>query len=346
MRATLLLLTLLTGAAASCTPDESGPAAQSSGRPQPKGPSRPPGPPRTWPIAELDLGGIRARCAETPNRPTAGYTGLLTDVHVHSTPHEAPDAFALQLLTEMNAEGVDRVLVQPNHGLGTGPKGLWNLDEAWAAIGAACPRLLPLAYAFDPDHPDAIRYVEAALRSGRFAGVGEVEFQHTKMDLRHDPESVPMQAIYRLLTPGRTPLHFQGDPSRDPKLADAIRRVASAHPEVPFLWFGNTEPHKFLDLPNLYFNVFVHLDAWRPPDEVVARSLLGSDAAPTGFWNPGSPALPYDGFGEAMRMARQALAKLPQPLADALAHENFDRIWPKNGSAAPAPTGAGEGPSP
>lgn len=317
------------GAGDGPSPAPATPSVVTPGPLGPKGPNRPPGPPRTWPIARLDLASLRAECALEPRVPAEGYRGLLTDVHVHSTPHDAPDAFALRLLQEMNEAGVDRVVVQPNHGLGQGPKSLWNLDEAWGAIGAACPRILPLAYAFDPDSPDGVAYVEAALRSRRFAGVGEVEFQHTKMDLRHDPESVPMMAIYRLLEPGPTPLHFQGDPSRDPKLADAVRRVVGAHPRVPFVWFGNTEPHKFIDLPNLYFNVFVHMDAWRPPDEVVARSMLGSDAAPAGFWNPGSPALPYASFGEAMVKARLALGKLPPELADALAHGNFDAVWPK-----------------
>ena len=278
----------------------------------------------------MKFGGIADLCSEEPELPKEGYRGLLTDVHVHSTNHDRPDDFARQLLREMNEEGVDRVVVQPNHGLGNSPRDMTNLDQLWGEISTICPRIITLLYGFDPDAADAALYVARGLASEHFGGVGELEFQHSKMDLAHDPESVGMRSIYGILEKRGQPLHFQADLPRRPALEAQLRRVATEHSRLNFLWFGNNQPEPWLDLPNVWFNVFVHMDAWRPPPGVVGKALIGSDAAPTGFWNPGTPALPYENFAEAMRQARAALTRLPITEADPLAHGNFDRLWPKH----------------
>jgi hypothetical protein len=147
------------------------------------------------------------------------------------------------------------------------------------------------------------------------------------MELRADPLTPTMQDIYGRLAAAGKPIHFQAAIERDPSLIPKIRTIAKTWPKLPMIWFACTKPELYRDLPNVYFNIFVYEQAWRPTADLVSRAVLGTDATPGGFWNPGSRALPYKNFAEGIRMARAALAHLPKDQADAIAHGNFDKVF-------------------
>ncbi len=314
----LLLLPL-----AACPPSSDAPGATIPS------PARPPGPPLTLRLEDLDWPRIEAACKAAVRIPAEGYQGLISDTHVHTSPMEDQTEFVVELLLEMNQMGVDRVAVQPNHGIGAGPKAMRPLEAIWGEISLRCPRILTFAYAFDPDAEDARAYALAAIDSRRFAGIGEIEFLHSKMDLSADPLSANMQAIYERLATAGKPVHFQAAIDRDRSLEAKMRTVATTWPRLNMLWFGCTKPEAYRDLGNVYFNIFVYEEAWRPTAELVPHSVLGTDSTPGGFWNPGSRALPFKNFADAIARARRALAHLPAEQADAIAHTNFDRLFPR-----------------
>jgi photosystem II stability/assembly factor-like uncharacterized protein len=283
-----------------------------------------------------DLTGVIERCNQRPVLPAHGYQGLLTDVHVHTRPSSDSTQvdFAYLLLEEMNANGVDRVVIQPNHSPLRVAQNR-KLDSIWGEISAICPRIIPMLYGFNPDALEDMEYVEKALATGRYGGVGEIEFQHGNLDISYDPESESMLKIYDMLEEKSLPLHLQADLERDPRLEDILYEVISSRPGLNFVWFQC--PEQFLALRNVYCDIFVHVtidNSDNADNENLRRSLIGSDMAPAGFPSPAAKFLPYDSFGEAMVQAREALAELPIDVADTLAHENFDFLWPKPPVAA------------
>ena len=286
----------------------------------------------TGTIASLsvsDVSDITTECDSNPIIPTGGYQGLLTDVHVHTGPQFDQVEFAKTLLEEMNATGVDRIVVQPNHDPSGNVARNRTVDEVWGEIRSVCSRLIPMVYGFDPDQLDSWQYVRDRLAAGTYGGVGEVDIQHGGFDLSHDPESESLLQIYDLLEAAGLAVHFQAILSQDPALAEKLQRVIGNRPDLNFVWFGHTFGDQFMALPNLYGETFLHNETMLGNQTHLSISLIASDASPAGFDNPAYPFLPYESFSEAMVQARQRLSELPQAVADALAHGNFDKIWPK-----------------
>lgn len=283
---------------------------------------------------QLDLSTITAECNKAPSAPSSGYTRLLTDVHVHliqDSPNKQIE-FAKKLIEEMNVQGVDRVVVQHNHNPNPDRafSKMRDIEELWGKISSACPRIITLLYAFNPDNASDFDYIKQSIETDNFGGVGEIDFQHGGFThLKHNPESDTMNRIYDLLEQKGLAIHFQAQLNVDPSLEEKIFRVVSTRPNLNFVWFGCLADEKFLKLANLFCNQFVHAQSREHRQEILTRSIIGSDAGPAGFWNPAYGLLPYKSFGEAMAQARAELAKLPVEVADKLAHANFDKVWPK-----------------
>ncbi len=271
---------------------------------------------------------IREECSQQPLIPPGKYQGLLTDVHVHTMIMDNPFDFALKLLEEMNEQGVDRIVIQPNHDPSKiAPNS--QLDKTWGDIAAICPRIIPLIYGFNPDETDSWKYVKERLDTGNYGGVGEIEFQHGSFDIKHDPESESMIKIYDLLEQKGLALHFQASLQKDPSLEEKMFKIISSRPKINFIWFGGCPiSDRFMSLPNLYCDIFLHSKAYLPQTNVLQKSIIGSDAGPEGFWSS-SGLLPYQSFDEAMKEAREHLGELPTNARDTLAHENFDKVWKK-----------------
>ena len=281
-------------------------------------------------LSATEVSTVTQECNREPVIPSGGYRGLLTDVHVHTGTQFDQVEFAKTLLEEMNANGVDRVVVQPNHDPLGNVVRAQSVDEIWGEIGAVCSRLIPMVYGFDPDQPDAWEYVRDKLAAGGFGGVGEIDIQHGGFDLSHDPESESFLKIYDLLEAEGLAVHFQAMLNQDPSLAAKLQRVIGSRPNLNFVWFGHSFEEQFMALPNLYGETFLHSQTFLGSQNQLAISLIASDSSPAGFDNPAYPFLPYESFGEAMAQARQRLSELPQAVADALAHGNFDIVWPKD----------------
>ena len=281
-------------------------------------------------LSATDVSTVTQECNREPLIPSGGYQGLLTDVHVHTVPQFDQVEFAKTLLEEMNANGVDRVVVQPNHDISGNVVGVQSVDEIWGEIGAVCSRLIPMVYGFDPDQPDSWEYVRDKLAAGGYGGVGEIDIQHGSFDLSHDPESESFLKIYDLLEAEGLAVHFQAKLNQDPSVAAKLQRVIGSRPNLNFVWFGHSFEEQFMALPNLYGETTLHSQTFLGSQNQLAISLIASDASPAGFDNPAYPFLPYESFGEAMVQARQRLSELPEAVADALAHGNFDNVWPKD----------------
>jgi len=282
-------------------------------------------------ISDSDLSKISEECRKTPKLPSEGYQGLLTDVHVHTMAGDDTADFAIKLLEEMNENGVDRITIQPNHGTYDHIKNSMGLDMQWGDISSVCPRIITLIYGFNPDEPDAWEYIKERLDTGQYGGVGEIEFQHGNLPIKHDPESESMMKIYDVLEQRKLALHFQADTNIDPSLEDKMYNIIISKTNIQFVWFGGClSDERFMELTNLYCDTFMYGDLYQQDEQVLKISIIGTDSGPAGFDNPAYPFLPYNSFGEGMVQAREALSKLPKDVADKLAYENFDKVWPKN----------------
>jgi len=276
------------------------------------------------------LSQISEECSKTSKVPSFGYQGLLTEVHVHTSQGDNPGKFAINLLQEMNENGVDRIVIQPIHDpRGYNPQNK-ELDETWGEINAVCPRIIPLIYGFNPDEEDAWEYVKERLDTGNYGGVGEIEFQHGNLPIKYDPKSKSMLKIYDMLEEKGLPLHFQASFKTDPSLGEKIFRIISSKPKINFIWFGCPFNDKFMSLPNLYCDSFFHSQTYIPKGIHLRKNLIATDSSAKGFSNSAYSELPYNSFGEAMVEARNALADLKKSDADAIANKNFDKIWPKS----------------
>ena len=284
-----------------------------------------------------DLTGVIERCSQRPVIPAHGYQGLLTDVHVHTSPSSDSTQvdFAYLLLEEMNANGVDRVVIQPNHSPLRVAQNR-KLDAIWGEISAVCPRIIPMLYGFNPDALEDMEYVEKALATGRYGGVGEIEFQHGGFDISYDPESENFQMIYKVLQERGLVLQFQAAYRRDPSgtLVDKLNHIISDRPNLNFVGFGlEVNQERLSTLGNLYWGYFGQTKGMSlsPNVDTLARVAISTDSSPAGL---GSGDLELLRFGEAMADVRMKLAELPIDVADAIAHENFDFLWPKPPVAA------------
>ncbi len=274
---------------------------------------------------------IRDLCAQTPAAPQdAPWTGLINDSHVHTAMENDQSAFAIALLKEMNASGVQRALLQPDHAPGLFEhagflRAVRAMEVSWADIAALCPRLVPLVYAFDPDDPASIDYVRERLDTGWYGGVGEVELQHVHLPIKHAPRSATMEAIYDLLDERQMLLHFQASPRLDPTLVDTVLTIAREHPGARFLWFSCPPMDQTGWPPNLGCGTLVHQESRGVRDGV--RGLWGSDSAPDGFKNSSRGVLPYHDVTGAVQQARVTFAQLEED-PSGLAATRFDALVP------------------
>lgn len=282
--------------------------------------------PKTF--TEDNLVSVIQECQKEPNIPKEGYQGLLTDVHIHTMLGGDQAKLGLELLLEMNKNGISRVVVQAGHNP-LSKNHLKSLDKVWGDISSVCPRIITLLYGFNPDENNAWKYVEEELNTGNFGGVGEIEFQHSNLPIKHDPESPSMQKIYQLLEDRGLALHFQASLRHDSSLREKLLKIIKDHPKLNFVWFGCSLDQEFLALPNLYCDTFFHSRSFESSNTMLKKSLIGSDASPPGVQNPGYQFLPYKSVGEAAQQARVKLQILPKDTADALSFGNFDKIWPK-----------------
>lgn len=285
-------------------------------------------------VSSEELDRVRAVCAEPLVLPAEGFAEPLTDAHVHVPLRVDQGPFALALLRDMNQYGVSRAMIQPDHSpemtSNPGLMGAVRRQEAtWGALAEACPRLVPMVYAFDPADPASVAYVTPLLESGRYGGVGELEFQHGRMGIAHPPDSEAMEAIYGLVAERGLAVHFQADLEEAPAdLSPRLKATIEGHLDVRFVWFACGRELFQWDLPNLWCGAFLHPEVHSPPEEVVARSLLGTDTGPHGFPAASRGAVPYDDLGAAMAGARLSLGALPEDVAKAAATGNFDRVFP------------------
>ena len=300
----------------------------------PQGP-RPQGPRvgRTT-VSPSELEQLRTLCSEPLTLPTEGYGGPLTDAHVHVPLRVDQGPFALALVRDMNRSGVSRVLVQPDHSpeMTRLPRLLAatrELEATWGSIAEACPRLVPMVYAFDPEDPRSVDYVRPLLESGRYGGLGELEFQHGRMDIARPPDSEVMETLYGILAERGLAVHFQADLKvAADDLAPRLKATIEGHPDVRFVWFSCGWALTEWDLPNLWCGTFIHPEVHLPLGDMVAHSLLSTDTGPRGFAAASRGALPYDDLPAAMEGARLRLATLPEETAKAAASGNFDAVFP------------------
>ncbi len=296
-------------------------------------PDEPPDEPTPPPVeAPAHLLPLIAACETAPTLPEGtGYDGLISDSHVHMTVDDDPLDYALALLDEMNASGVDRVVVQADHFLSHANAA--TLDEDWAEFVTWCPRLLWLVGGFDPEDEGSVPYVLARLDEAPVAGIGELNIEHGA-GITVDPDSPALQTLYGELEERGLSVHLQAVNTGTPNWL-AMEAQAEAHPDLGIAWFGCSG--LFFDegsLPNVGCTLFPMTPTGMPTDSAtlerhVGRGILGTDSAPTGFTNPAAQGLPYDDLAGGIAAARAYLGALnvSEEAREGFARGNFDRIW-------------------
>ena len=291
---------------------------------------------------------IRASCAapiETGG--SEGYQGPIIDAHVHTAVNNSQGPFALALLDEMNRTGVTRVLVQLDHSPDlTSNPGLLELyrevEATWGEIAAVCPRFLTLIYAFDPADDSSWSYVRERLETGQYAGVGEIEFLHSRQNIRKPVHSKTLDQVYEALTAREGIFHLQATTADDPALAREIEELIRSYPKIRFVWFAGRDCFKLTGLRNLTCTVFPnhYMQRFdRFPIQGKDRVVLGTDHSPLGFHSASAGHLPYDSFAEGIVEARRLLMDIDPHWRDGVAHKNFDELVPDGSSRAKkAPT--------
>ena len=328
-----MVLLLLVG----CASEEAAPPTPPSERPTGQGEQRPTGPGEQRRAAAGLLKAtpeqqerIRALCAATPSAPSnAPWTGLMNDAHVHTAIENDQPAFAIALLDEMNRSGIQRALLQPDHAPGMLEHqgfmaAVRAMEVAWADLAALCPRLVPLVYAFDPSDADSLAYVTERLDTGWYGGVGEIELQHVRLPIAHDPHGATLEAIYDLLDQRQLLFHFQASGRLDPELPSQAIAIARAHPSARFLWFACPQDETGWP-PNLGCGELLHADT--PGVREAERTIWGSDAAPAGFKNSSRGVLPYDDVVGAAAQVRQKFAAQDNDHSG-VAASRFDALVP------------------
>jgi len=336
LRPILLTLLVLLGGCAAEKPAPKEQGHLSNTPPQQSPPER--GPRYTGlTVSTADLDAIKKSCAK-PLAPQTGdgYDGPIVDTHVHTSLDNAQGPFALALLEEMNRHGVSRVVIQADHSPElTKHAGLLSVsrevENTWGRIAAVCPRILPLIYAFDPADDSSWDYVEQQLSTGNFAGVGEIEFIHSKLKIKKPVHSLTMDRIYKALETSGGILHIQADTDGDPALTAEIEALIRSYPKIRFIWFSGQKCFAMDDVSNLTCTLF--------PNEAMSnigsfpavgqrRIVLGTDHSPAGFHSASTGHLPYESFGEGIIAARRLLMKIDADHRDGVAHGHFDRVVP------------------
>jgi len=246
----------------------------------------------------------------------------------------------LALLAEMNKHGVSRVVLQTDHSpdltLHPGLLSVYRtVEKTWGAIAAVCPRILPLIYAFDPTEDSSWDYVGERLKTGNYAGVGEIEFIHSKFGIRKPVHSKTMDKIYEALAASEGIFHLQADTRGAPEVEAEIDALIRSYPRIKFIWFAGPRCFDIDGVTNLICTLFPNEYMERlssGPEGAMSRMVLGTDHSPSGFHSASAGHLPYDSFGEGIAAARVRLMRLSPALRDAVAHGHFDTLVPPTGS--------------
>ena len=317
------------------------PAANDS-VPTDPGTMRPEGPPRVQgrggprfvglDVTEAQLDQIAEAC----RLPTEGaiQDAPLVDTHVHIALENPQGPFAIALLEAMNESGVSKAVVQLDHSPGMlDHPGLLSVsrqvEATWGRIAAVCDRILPLVYAFDPAKDSDWDYVAERLATGHYAGVGEIEFHHTKMGIRKPVRTKTMDRVFDALESRGGLLHIQAGTEREPRLRDSIIELVRTRPQLDVLWFGSQDCFEAKDLPNLLCSVFpgAHLDMVSSfSSEAQERVVLGTDHAPKGFHSASTGHLPYEDIQSGVSQAREQLGEMAPDVGKAVASGNFERV--------------------
>jgi len=363
-RLILLLLLLLLGGCASEQGTERSDAGSASPQPASSSNLGPPGPearptpearPGSGPnpgggprykglnVSASELEAIREACAKPLDLQSGeGYRGPIVDTHVHTALDNPQGPFALALLAEMNKHGVSRVVIQTDHSPDvTVHPGLLSVyretEDTWGKIASVCPRILPLIYAFDPADDSSWDYVQERLNTGHFAGVGEIEFVHSKLGIRKPVHSKTMDRIYETLAATGGIFHFQAETRNEPDLSVEIEALIRSYPKIRFIWFAGQHCFAMKGVSNLACTLFPndYMQRFGPfPDEGQARVVLGTDHSPAGFHSASTGHLPYESFGEGISAARRLLSGIGPQLQDDVAHGHFDRLVGASGSVS------------
>ncbi len=273
---------------------------------------------------------IKRLCGEAVTVPEGSVA--LSDMHVHVPMSVDQVAFAEALLTDMNAHGYDRSVIQPDHSPAmTANAELLSLmrrqETLWGDIHDACPRLLRMIYAFDPAADDAAAWVRGRLETGNYAGVGEIEFLHSRMSIRKPMRGGGMDEIYAMLAERKGALHFQVALWKEPEMTAPLLELVEGHPDVQFVWFGCGQEVVSWNKDNLWCDMFVHEEVGSPGAAAMRTSVFGTDTGPTGFPAASARVLPFKDLGEAAAGARALIGQLDPETAAMIAHGNFDRIF-------------------
>ena len=96
-------------------------------------------------LSVIDVSAITQRCDSNPIIPAGGYQGLLTGrSYSYRAPISTKSNSPRHCWKEMNANGVDRVVVQPNHNPTGNVDQNKGVDGVWGEIGSVCSRLIPM----------------------------------------------------------------------------------------------------------------------------------------------------------------------------------------------------------
>lgn len=337
----LTVLLLLTACAAEnpAPKEQGGPTNTPSQQPPSEGGPRYSG----LTVSSSDLEAIREACAKPLAPPTGdGYQGPIVDTHVHTSLENAQGPFALALLEEMNRHGVSRVVIQADHSPEiTKHPGLLSVsrevEATWGEIATVCPRILPLIYAFDPSDDTSWDYVEKRLATGKYAGVGEIEFVHSKLKIKKPVHTATMDRIYERLSTTGGIFHIQADTQGDPALTTEIEELIRSHPKIRFIWFSGQHCFAMDDVSNLLCTLFPNegmsnIESF--PAVGQPRIVLGTDHSPAGFHSASAGHLPYGSFGEGVTSARRLLMNIDPTHRDGVAHGHFNQLVPEEASVA------------
>lgn len=287
------------------------------------------------PTLEPALQAIADACAEPPTVPAGlGFDGLLNDGHVHVQYGYDHQEFALDLLGEMNAAGVDRAVVQSGHLLSQ--DWIRENDADWGPIVSVCPRLRYLLGGFTTTDDDAYEYVASLIDAAPYAGVGELDIIHVAGE-QNDPRTPQMEQIYDLIEERGLTVHLQapGYETEHP-FVQSLHTLIAERPNLRVAWFGCYASEFDAALPdNLACVQFIHSESPNlgccdaSEEEDIAAAIVGSDAGADGYFSPPNTGLPYDNVLDAMLQTRERLGALdvPQATKDAIASGNFDRIY-------------------
>ncbi len=273
--------------------------------------------PAAWQDSVLYGPALERVCDLTPTAPGTGWPGALLDARVHASPDEAgQEAFARDLLTDMNAAGVSRVVVA-GFGAESGldRDALRALEARWAPIARSCDRLRFQLSGVDLDEADPSAWVASMLERGPFAGIS---VDLSQADLR----SRKLERLYSLLETRGLPLQFQGPAQPSDEFLEAVRWLAAGWPTLPLVWFGCPADMDWAEQPQ---NLSCSLPVSGPlcEGECSSRELARLDRSMLGS----GPVEGSAGLAGAAVGVRSALSELPTDTASSLAAQRWLRVF-------------------